>query len=88
MTSFLSIVEGIDKSGIATPALFIYSNEDAVVVPKVTATVAQQWGGPTKTVIVTSSEDTYNHVIAGDIMSPGNNFLAVQAIVSWIKQLQ
>ena len=87
MTSFLKVIDEIDKSTLSTPALFMYSDADTVVDPKVTASVAEKWLGANKTVKVTSSGDPNNHVIAGDIMSPGNNFMAIKTIVTWIKQL-
>jgi hypothetical protein len=38
-------------------------------------------------VTMVEGDDDYSHVIAGDIVSPGQNQRAVDRIVEWIKGL-
>jgi len=78
-----------DYSGMTIPALFYYSNDDKVVRPDITATVEAGWGGKTTraTPILTETDDSFAHVVAGDIMSPGNTGAATDAILDWIKGL-
>ena len=70
MTSILKRLKKLDKSTLSVPALFIYQPDDQVVVAEEIENVADQWGGPAKKVLIEQSEDPYNHVIAGDILSP------------------
>ncbi|NNE54024.1 MAG: alpha/beta hydrolase [Sulfitobacter sp.] len=78
-----------DLSQIDIPALFIYTNEDQVVVPAATAEVADRWGGPTETLQPTMGpgDDPSSHVIAGDILSPSQNEATTAAIVTWARGL-
>ena len=69
------------------PALFIFSENDRVVRPDITHQVADRWGAPAEMMVVSTSGDDGNHVIAGDAFSPQNNTLAVGRIVEWIKTL-
>lgn len=69
------------------PALFIFSENDRVVRPDITHKVADRWGAPHEMMVVSTSGDDGNHVIAGDAFSPQNNTLAAGRIVEWIKTL-
>lgn len=78
-----------DYSGVTIPALFYYSNDDKVVRPEVTAEVELSWGGKTTRIspLLTETDDPFAHVVAGDILSPGNTDAAAQAMLDWIKEL-
>ena len=56
---------------IKTPTLFIFAMTDKVVQPSLTKERIARWGGKTDTLIVENPEDPYQHVIAGDALSPG-----------------
>ena len=73
---------------IDVPALFIISDEDQVVRPDITRTIADRWGAPHEILAVQASGDPSNHVIAGDALSPSNNGLVSQAITDWVRSLQ
>ena len=79
-----------DYARVDVPALFYYSSEDKVVRPDITAMIEARWGGETtrETPMLTETDDPFAHVVAGDIMSPGNTEAATQAILGWIKGLQ
>lgn len=86
MTSLLKVLKSIDKSSIETPAFFIYSPDDKVIVAEEAAKAASEWGGPVKIVTVSQSSDPFNHVLAGDILSPGNTNMIVYEIIAWLVQ--
>ena len=81
--ALLKLVSKVDKSKIETPALFIYSPDDQVVVPQAAREVAAMWGGPVQLVEVTEASDRSSHVLAGDILSPGTTGRVANDIVSW-----
>ena len=86
MFELLQRVEAIDKSTIKVPAYFIYSPYDQVIVPAAIENVANQWGGSVKHMRVTSDTDPSHHVITGDIVSPANTKMVVDAILDWVKE--
>ncbi len=83
MMSLLKTVEAIDKSTIEVPALFIYSPEDMVIEPSYVTAAQSQWGGQSKAVAVDSKSPS-RHVIAGDILDPGNNQLVANTAIEWL----
>ena len=70
------------------PALFIHSPKDRVIsVPHVLST-HDRWGGSPKSLIqVTDAEDAYQHIIAGDIMSPTPTRRLAAQVVGWVLSL-
>jgi pimeloyl-ACP methyl ester carboxylesterase len=70
---------------IRIPALFIFSDGDQVVRPELTREIAGRWGGPHEMVPVQHSGDRYNHVIAGDALSPSTTDVMADRIVAWIR---
>lgn len=69
------------------PALFIFSDDDQVVDAKATRAVAGRWGAPSQMMVVGESDDPYNHVIAGDVLSPSTTQTVAAAITEWISSL-
>lgn len=69
---------------IEAPALFIFSDADAVVRPDLTRKIAARWGGGAETMIVEGSDDPSHHVIAGDALSPSTTRLVAERIIVWI----
>ncbi|MBO6636580.1 MAG: alpha/beta fold hydrolase [Roseitalea sp.] len=69
------------------PALFVFSDDDSVVDHTATRQIAEHWGGPAEIVAVTESDDPYNHVIAGDALSPSNNQMMADTIAAWVNGL-
>jgi hypothetical protein len=78
-----------DYTQAIPPALFIYSMDDGVVQPSVTAKIAADWGAAHETFhpALTAADDPYHHVIAGDIMSPDQNVPTTARILEWVKGL-
>jgi alpha-beta hydrolase superfamily lysophospholipase len=75
-------VEDVD-----TPVLFIFSPNDHVVRPEKTRDMSARWRGKAEIVEVTDSTDEAQHVIAGDILSPGTNAMLIDKITAWISGL-
>lgn len=76
-----------EYSHIYDPALVFLSDADTVVSPQATRDVMAGWGGSAEVVELTMGEgdDPDAHVIAGDIMSPGQTDGVVAKILSWLE---
>lgn len=70
---------------IKIPALFIFSDNDKVVRPELTREIAGRWGAPHELVPVERSDDPYNHVLAGDAVSPSTTQILTGPIIAWIR---
>ncbi len=75
----------LDLSAITVPALFLYSEQDQVVSPDATSKAIEAWGGPTRRGlrVMGPGDDPGSHVIAGDILSPGQTDETARMIVEW-----
>jgi pimeloyl-ACP methyl ester carboxylesterase len=89
MAALVKAVVNADVSAVQTPALFYYSLEDQVVDPARTIEIINRWGGAATSITVTmgAEDDEFSHVIAGDIVSPGQTDTATTAMHDWIKGL-
>ena len=87
MAALVEHVRGLDHAAIETPALFQFSDADTVVDHTATRAVAGAWGGPVtvNAVTLTPGDDSFNHVIAGDILSPGMTDSTVETFAGWIR---
>lgn len=85
MAALVKHVDQLNLAAATTPALFMFSESDGVVSPQKTRETAGEWGGPTELFIAELGEgdDPWNHVIAGDILSPGMTETAAQAMIEW-----
>lgn len=84
--ALVKAVGRLDLGQTRIPALFWYSEDDQVVRPAVTTRRAAEWGGPVETRLVTMGpgDDPASHVVAGDIMSPGQTDTAVTEMLDWL----
>ena len=76
----------LDFAAAKVPALVIYAPGDQVIdVARIPAMVAA-WGAPTQveTVVMGPADDSYSHVIAGDILSPGQTSNVAGIIIDWM----
>jgi esterase/lipase len=78
-----------DLSEIRTPALFCFNEADQVVHPKDTRRVMHQWGAPVQEIkiIQSSDDDDMGHIMAGDVMSPGQTEPLAKRILAWLNAL-
>ena len=89
MAALVRAARGLDYAQAQTPALFIWSNEDQVIDPARIPPVVAAWGGPVQTEIrqMQAGDDAYSHVIAGDILSPGQTEAVTRLITDWARGL-
>jgi pimeloyl-ACP methyl ester carboxylesterase len=89
MAALVDRVVAADLASVTVPALFYFSPDDKIVRPDRTATVAGRWGGPASVVtpVLGQADDPLAHIIAGDIVSPGQTASAVAAILAWVRAL-
>jgi esterase/lipase len=75
-------VERVDKALITTPTLMIYSPRDQVIDPSAVQEAFAAWGASQKQLLAYEhSSDPSQHVLAGDIVSPGST-AELAAIIS------
>jgi pimeloyl-ACP methyl ester carboxylesterase len=72
---------------IKIPALFIYAETDKVVRPDLTKERAARWGARAETLVVENPEDPYQHVIAGDALSPGKTEEVTKRALDFVRGL-
>lgn len=89
MAALMREARGLDYSTAQVPVLFLYSLEDQVIDPAAIAPVRDAWGGPVTETVLTMGpgDDAYAHLIAGDVMSPGQTAAATDVILTWAKGL-
>ena len=87
MAETVELARDVIVERVMIPALFIYAPADQVVDHSVTAQIAARWGGPHDVIEVTDSENTNQHVIAGDILSPNTTAGLADKTTAWIKNL-
>jgi pimeloyl-ACP methyl ester carboxylesterase len=87
MAAAVELGAGAPVEQATVPALFVFSDRDAVVRPDLTRQMAARWGAPHEILAVEESGDPSNHVIAGDALSPGTTGALAEAIVAWVGRL-
>lgn len=89
MAAMVADVRDARHENALVPVLFYLSPNDTVVRPDISLQVAKKWGaGATVVEPELGPEDDSNaHVIAGDILSPGNTSEAVETILEWVGKL-
>lgn len=85
MAALLREARGLDYATARMPLLEIHSPDDQVIDPAAIAPVAAAWGGKVTQATLTMGpgDDPFSHVIAGDILSPGQTAPAVALILDW-----
>lgn len=85
MAALVKAVDELDLEAAKVPALFVFSEDDQVVSPQKARETAGEWGGDVTlhTVTVGEGDDPYSHVIAGDIMSPGQTEAVSTVMIDW-----
>ena len=87
MAAFTKLAVNAPVESYRIPALFLISSKDKVVRPELTKVIEAKWGGPHELVDVGDVEDDYDHVIAGDALSPANTKPMAEKILSWLKTI-
>jgi alpha-beta hydrolase superfamily lysophospholipase len=89
MRDLVNAAVQLDYSRMTLPALFYYSQNDRVVDPAETTKVVAKWGGPltVEHPVMGPRDDAMSHIVAGDIISPGQTAIATDRILDWAKGL-
>jgi len=89
MAALARLSRGLDYGAVRVPALVIWSEEDGVIDPDIIAPVLDNWGGPVtwEKRTMQAGDDPFAHVIAGEIMSPGQTEPVIAAILAWARGL-
>lgn len=89
MQALVGHVSALDWAEVEVPGLFYFSPDDQVVDAETSERIASAWGGPVavRRVDLGAGDDPFNHVIAGDILSPGQTPDAIATIARWIEGL-
>lgn len=85
MAALLREARAEDYGQATMPLLVIYSNDDKVIDPAAIPPVTDAWGGAVQLEARTmaAGDDPYAHVIAGDVLSPGQTEAVVALITGW-----
>ena len=78
-----------DYGAVNIPALFIFSDADRVISAPAVRAFADAWGGPHTLVplaLPAEGGDPFNHVIAGDILSPALTDRVVDDTTQWLRE--
>jgi alpha-beta hydrolase superfamily lysophospholipase len=86
MAALVRAGRNVDFAAAKVPLLLIYAEADQVIDPARIPAVAAAWGGPVEDekIVVGAGDDPYSHVIAGDILSPGQTGKVTDLILSWL----
>lgn len=86
MAALTKAAAALDYFTVATPSLFVFSPQDAVVSVEAIRQVSGQWGGPMVAVErqMGPQDDPFSHVIAGDVLSAGQTTETARIIADWI----
>jgi alpha-beta hydrolase superfamily lysophospholipase len=85
MAALLREARAQDYAAAQMPLLVIFSPDDQVIDPAAIGPVAAGWGGPVQVEErrMGPDDDPFSHVIAGDILSPGQTADTVALILTW-----
>lgn len=85
MAALVRHVNTFDFGNVEIPALFVFSWADLVVDASATQEVAETWGGPVTLapVELPPGNDSYHHVITGDMLSPDLTEPVIAMILDW-----
>jgi len=88
VAALIDAANALDHSAQTIPALFWFSMDDQVVRPDAAAHIAAIWGGPSTVVnpVIGPGDDVYSHVVAGDILSPGQTDGTVKGMLEWVRK--
>lgn len=87
MMGMAHLIKSLDLDEITAPVLVIYSSNDEVVSADAIEKAFAKFGTARKQLIpYTDSEDPGQHVLAGDIMSPGSTEALATIVVDFVKR--
>jgi alpha-beta hydrolase superfamily lysophospholipase len=89
LSALLREARAQDYSRATVPLLIFFSPDDQVIDPAAIPPVADAWGGPVRQEprSMTAGDDPFSHVIAGDILSPGQTEAVIALTLDWARGL-
>ncbi|WP_168193069.1 alpha/beta hydrolase [Rhodophyticola sp. CCM32] len=87
LAAMMRDARGRDYTGVSVPLLSIFAEQDQVISASAARGFAGGWGGAVTLAPQTLPEegvDPYNHVIAGDILSPAMSASVTGQILDWV----
>lgn len=89
MAAAVKQVRRADLAPITQPLLVMFAEDDEIVSAQATRATAARWGGSVTLDVVRMGpgDDPASHLIAGDILSPGQTDRVVAAILAWSERL-
>jgi pimeloyl-ACP methyl ester carboxylesterase len=87
MAAQTKLARDVRVEEIKAPTLFIFAETDKVVRPELTKERIERWGAETETLIVEKPDDPYQHVVAGDALSPNKTEEAAARMTAFIQSL-
>lgn len=89
MARLIREARAADYATAQRPALFLFAQADQVIDPARIPPVIAAWGGPTRVELreMQGDDDPFSHVIAGDILSPGQTEPVIEIITDWARGL-
>lgn len=89
MMALVKFVRESQLESITKPILVIYSPNDTVVNAQVTERIYPRFGSAIKKIVARpESENPEHHILAGDILAPGDTEAIAQIILEFISQVQ
>ncbi len=87
MAALTKLARDTRVEDIKVPTLFIFAETDKVVRPDLTRERIGRWGAKTETLIVEDPDDPYQHVVAGDALSPDKTDEVVSNSIAFLREL-
>jgi len=87
MAALMREARARDLATARAPALFVFAREDRIVSAAATEAAAAAWGGPATLAVqrMGPGDDPNAHVIAGDILSPGQTDTVAATLTEWLR---
>jgi hypothetical protein len=89
MMGLVALAKAADQSRLDVPTMVVFSPDDEIVDPEHTTRWFGSLGSPTKEMVeVRDPGDPSSHVLAGDILSPGQTQLIADRMAEFVRSLR
>lgn len=87
MMRLVDFAKNRDFTRLVAPAIVFYNPGDTVVNEAITVEVFGKFASKDKSLILTTTADTNNHLLAGDVFSPGSNAFVADTAVAFFRKI-
>jgi pimeloyl-ACP methyl ester carboxylesterase len=87
MAAQTKLARDVRVEDIKISTLFIFAETDKVVRPDLTKERIARWGAKTDTLVIDKPDDPYQHVVAGDALSPSKTEETAVKMIAFIQSL-